>query len=183
MAEDIVDPAFQPGTKEYHRRKSREWYERTKAGRPDILKDRHDYVAARRVASKSKFVQEFGGKCAHCGGVFPDCVFEFHHKDGSDKEYGPSHLFHLKEQTIRTELAKCIMLCANCHRMEHERLKYPHHSKRAFHGKLDEVVAAWRETLKQRPSSTKGVPKPAHSEKMKEYWRRRKEAEMQAGRM
>jgi len=50
-----------------------------------------------------------------------------------DKEY---HAQKSREWYQRTKennperMAKCIMLCANCHRIEHDKLKYEAHEKR-----------------------------------------------------
>lgn len=120
------------GTKEYHAQKSREWYERQKQNHPEKLKARYEYAAERRRQNKKKWVERFDGACAHCKQTYPDCVFEFHHVNHNEKEYNPSHLFHLSSKTIEKELSKCIMLCANCHRIVHEELKYEAHSKRFF---------------------------------------------------
>ena len=98
---------------------------------PKKLKARAVYSAQRRRENKQKWVAEFGGVCKKCKQTFPDCVFEFHHLDHTEKEYNPSHLFHLSDSTIKKELSKCEMLCANCHRLVHEELKYDAHSKRA----------------------------------------------------
>ena len=118
------------GTKEYHASKSKEWYERQKQNNPEKLKQRHAYAAKRRQENKSFYVKQFGSVCANCNQEFPDCVFEFHHTNHLEKELEPSHMFHLRKEVIENELSKCIMLCANCHRIEHDRLKYEAHSKR-----------------------------------------------------
>lgn len=118
------------GTKEYHAQKSREWYQRQKENNPEKLKKRDAYTATRRRNNKSFWVNVFGSKCAHCCQTFPDCVFEFHHINHLEKDLQPSHMFHLSKKTQEKELKKCIMLCANCHRIEHDKLKYDAHSKR-----------------------------------------------------
>ncbi len=118
------------GTKEYHAQKSREWYQRTKQNNPDVLTNRRKYTKERRKNTKSFWVQKLGGVCSHCNQEFPDCVYDFHHVDSSQKEVTPSKILHNKYETIEKELSKCILLCSNCHRIEHERLKYDAHSKR-----------------------------------------------------
>lgn len=118
------------GTKEYHAQKSKEWYHRTKESNPEYILERRQYTAQRRREAKSYWVKHFGSVCAHCSGTFPDCVFEFHHINHDEKELEPSHMFHLKKSVAEEELKKCIMLCANCHRIEHEKLKYDAHTKR-----------------------------------------------------
>lgn len=118
------------GTKEYHAQKSREWYQRTKQNQPEKLEARHKYTAQRRREAKAFWVKSFGGICNHCEQTYPDCVFEFHHVNHEEKDLQPSHMFHLRKEVAEQELKKCIMLCANCHRIEHDKLKYDAHSKR-----------------------------------------------------
>lgn len=64
-----------------------------------------------------------GGECAHCRGVFHPSVFEFHHRDPSEKDFAMSAKGHCRSwEAVKKELDKCDMLCANCHRIEHARL-------------------------------------------------------------
>jgi predicted HNH restriction endonuclease len=46
--------------------------------------------------------------------------FEFHH-DGEEKKYSISTLAQkgYAIETIKAEIAKCVVLCANCHRIRH----------------------------------------------------------------
>ena len=70
---------------------------------------------------KLESIQYLGGKCSHCGTVGTldnSCIFDFHHLDPDTKSYTiGSHSNNLEE--AKPELDKCIVLCANCHRMEH----------------------------------------------------------------
>ena len=77
---------------------------------------RMDRVSRRRRKLKRILVAEAGGRCAICG--YDRCVgaLHFHHIDPSTKR------FHLSMQgatralaTLRAEMAKCVLLCANCH--------------------------------------------------------------------
>jgi hypothetical protein len=129
------DSEDQVRLKAYHAQKSREWYQRTKANAPERLKERNRYCASRRVAKKAEWVQKFGGTCSHCHQAHPDCVFEFHHVNGAEKEKTPAQLFMRSDEVIAAELSKCIMLCANCHRIEHDRLNYADHGRRKLVGK------------------------------------------------
>jgi len=45
--------------------------------------------------------------------------FDFHHRDPSTKECQLSSMVRHKEETIVKEIAKCIVLCSNCHRLLH----------------------------------------------------------------
>ena len=68
---------------------------------------------------KIEEVERLGGRCADCGGRFHPDVFEFHHLDPSAKDYQWTKLRLFSADRRRRELDKCVMLCANCHRMRH----------------------------------------------------------------
>lgn len=56
--------------------------------------------------------------CADCDKTYPYAVMEFHHHN-DDKEFEINHMlrgtYSLKR--IKAEIDKCILLCANCHRI------------------------------------------------------------------
>ena len=59
--------------------------------------------------------------CSKCGGSYPPTVMEFHHQDPTEKEINISNAVAAgwsMERLLR-EIAKCTLLCANCHRMIH----------------------------------------------------------------
>lgn len=96
-----------------------------------VFKDRdrcrkcmYDAVQRRRMKVKKMSVAYKGGCCEHCG--YDKCIgaLEFHHKDPTQKDFGIASNNHNKAwSVIQAELDKCLMLCANCHREEHERLR------------------------------------------------------------
>lgn len=57
----------------------------------------------------------YGRKCSNCGYDKNMSVLQFHHL--KDKKYHITSLFRNKEPKvlILEELAKCVLLCANCH--------------------------------------------------------------------
>ncbi len=56
--------------------------------------------------------------CADCGGRFPKAAMDFDHRDPASKRYTVSRmLLRASTEDIRTEAAKCDVVCANCHRM------------------------------------------------------------------
>ena len=60
--------------------------------------------------------------CADCHGVFPPYVMDFDHLDATLKRFdvGRARKYSLDE--IKREIAKCELVCANCHRIRtHER--------------------------------------------------------------
>ena len=56
---------------------------------------------------------------ADCGGSFEVCCMDFDHRDGTEKAYNVGSMFahHYSRELIETELAKCDLVCANCHRI------------------------------------------------------------------
>jgi hypothetical protein len=76
------------------------------------------FKVARQRTIKEALVDAMGGCCQKCNGVFDLAVYDFHHigqKDGS-----PSNMIgNASIQKIAEEIEKCVLLCANCHRIEH----------------------------------------------------------------
>lgn len=64
-----------------------------------------------------------GGKCFHCG--YDNCsdALEFHHINPDDKHDKAKNLLLFSKVSLKKELDKCIMLCSNCHREEHFKLR------------------------------------------------------------
>jgi hypothetical protein len=58
------------------------------------------------------------GGCIRCGEVHPACL-DFHHRNPEEKEghIGEFRKFGMKR--LLAEIAKCDVLCANCHRKFH----------------------------------------------------------------
>ena len=102
----------------YHRKAKKEY------GRYECIACSNDWHKNRARERKIMAVEYKGGKCARCGGVFEPCVYDFHHVDPSTKEYKPSQLFSGKWEKLTVELDKCIMVCANCHRLIHNEEGY-----------------------------------------------------------
>lgn len=55
--------------------------------------------------------------CSRCTENYPQCL-EFHHPN-DDKEFHISKRCGYSIERIKREIAKCVLLCANCHRKEH----------------------------------------------------------------
>lgn len=76
------------------------------------------YSSIRWKTLKKTLVDLLGGKCRKCNGVFPLAVYDFHHL--GDKDYSVTQLICGGSlERIAEESAKCVLLCANCHRIEH----------------------------------------------------------------
>lgn len=57
-------------------------------------------------------------KCDRCDETHIACL-EFHHTNPDEKEMTVSAALRYSKQRAILEMAKCIVLCANCHRKEH----------------------------------------------------------------
>lgn len=58
-------------------------------------------------------------KCTVCG--YDKCrnALELHHLDPSQKDFAISSAWTLSVERMKKEIAKCVVLCANCHREVH----------------------------------------------------------------
>lgn len=81
-------------------------------------------VKRRRAKLKDLAIEYMGGSCQACGYSKCKDALEFHHKDPSQKDFGIGSKGYTRSfDKVRIELDKCVMLCANCHREEHVRLR------------------------------------------------------------
>ena len=105
--------------KECANARAREYYHRVKHDAV-WLKDRNDRVTRDGLSKKQRAIDFMGGKCQDCKGTFPSPVYDFHHLDPSEKEHNLGNIMRRKNfSTIEKELSKCVLLCANCHRIRH----------------------------------------------------------------
>lgn len=66
---------------------------------------------------KARSVEYLGGKCVKCGLVDDPCVYDFHHRDPREKDGVVSKLIQSGwTKDLVSELEKCDLLCAHCHR-------------------------------------------------------------------
>jgi 5-methylcytosine-specific restriction endonuclease McrA len=72
-------------------------------------------VAKRRRKVKSMAIEYKGGKCQVCGyNKYPGAL-DLHHV--GDKKFGIADKGYTRSwEKVKTELDKCILVCANCHR-------------------------------------------------------------------
>ena len=75
----------------------------------------------RGIKNKLQVVALLGGCCQECGYKDNLAALEFHHKDPTTKLFNldARNLANLKWEAITEEANKCKLLCANCHRVEH----------------------------------------------------------------
>lgn len=82
---------------------------------------RHTQQRERAQNFKKKAIEFCGNVCAHCGGSFPPAVYDFHHTNPEEKEVNISKIMSHSWESIVVELSKCVLLCSNCHRIEHNK--------------------------------------------------------------
>ena len=77
------------------------------------------------TANARELFEYKGGKCAHCGLRDLDRpeIYDYHHTDPSTKLYNVASMLGYVTEKLHAEADKCILLCVNCHRSEHERLR------------------------------------------------------------
>lgn len=99
--------------REYYHSKDKASKER----KMDLQKDRRKGIKDRYTEWK----QDKG--CSHCTENDPICL-DLHHLDPKEKEIslGDAIRRGWTFDRMMQEASKCIVLCANCHRKEHERL-------------------------------------------------------------
>jgi|SRR3989338_6345300 len=73
----------------------------------------------RRFRSKAAAVKYLGGKCEKCGWTGNQAALQFHHKNSKGKEFNIGNVANKSWDSIKAEMRKCILLCANCHMIEH----------------------------------------------------------------
>lgn len=83
--------------------------------------DCYKYQKKRALDRKLELVKESGGKCSQCGYSKNLSALVFHHLDPSQKEFklDARSLSGHTMRMAREELAKCVLLCSNCHQEVH----------------------------------------------------------------
>lgn len=114
-------------TEEEHRERRRLKAKRWRDMNPGYKSPQHALAKRKyREAGKARdrmrrhkllLVDLFGGACQCCGGSFHYSCMDFHHKNREDKERQVK--IDRGWKTLAVEAAKCVMLCAHCHRLYH----------------------------------------------------------------
>ena len=105
--------------KRKHKEYSRKYYEANKEKVKATSKLNRAVGKARWTLYKSSL------KCAKCG-FSHIAALDFHHMDPNEKEHNVNRLISNKSFVkAYEEIKKCIVLCANCHRIHHYEEKNP----------------------------------------------------------
>ena len=99
--------------KAYHKQQSRKHYEKNR-----------EAIIQKAADKKKKFKEEWYAfkstlKCTKCGFSHISAL-DFHHEDPSTKDGNIHHYVSSGQfKKVYEEIKKCIVLCANCHRIYH----------------------------------------------------------------
>jgi hypothetical protein len=114
---------------EARREYNRQWHQAHKESEYEKSKKWHQENREASNASKSKYVASLrdlinerkkAGACTRCG-IADWRVLEWHHVDPSQKRFNLNMAWkkHVGKEAIFEEMAKCELICANCHRILH----------------------------------------------------------------
>jgi hypothetical protein len=99
--------------REYQREYMREWYRKNKAKHIAYVRNRDEKIKTWLKEYKKSL------QCEVCGENHPACL-EFHHTNPSEKKFSIGRMKdYMSWKSLNAEIAKCRILCANCHRKEH----------------------------------------------------------------
>jgi hypothetical protein len=104
--------------KEYMRAYDREYYRRN---REHLLKKQKE-KNRRHLEKVGKWLNDYkkGLSCSRCPESHP-ATLQFHHRNPEEKEFSIGMYRHGKysQKRLLEEIAKCEVICANCHAKEH----------------------------------------------------------------
>lgn len=113
---------------------------------------------------KIALVKAFGNKCQLCQQEYPNSVFDFHHLNPNEKSFNLSNSSTTRARSAYAEEAKkCIMLCANCHRLvEHEEVNIDNikciFNEEIYYQSLEEMTKKNIQTYKEIQKDTRIKP-------------------------
>ena len=82
----------------------------------------NNYCSERWIQKKIAAIIHLGSKCNTCSISYPEfpyVIFDFHHIEPTTKNFDWDKMKLQSHENLFKELNKCILLCANCHRIKH----------------------------------------------------------------
>jgi len=80
-----------------------------------------------RRSKQQLLIEEAGGECISCGkeATYDTMVcFDFHHQGGKEERIAKMLADGRPLEVIRKEASKCVLFCACCHRLHHQKHGY-----------------------------------------------------------
>ena len=81
-------------------------------------KKAYDAQLAKKIRTERRAMLLDGKVCERCGFDDPRAL-EFHHRNPAEKEFTVGSLMTKSLERLLAEVAKCEIICANCHAIEH----------------------------------------------------------------
>ena len=78
-----------------------------------------DRTNIRRHEKSVELLRIAGGCCVRCGYNECDAALDFHHINPRTKQFNVKTGLTRSMASLKSEIAKCVLLCANCHRLVH----------------------------------------------------------------
>lgn len=72
---------------------------------------------------RERILTAMGGKCQSCGYDKCQSALECHHIDPKTKEFSIGDNFTRSWENVKNEFRKCVLVCSNCHREIHAKIK------------------------------------------------------------
>ena len=111
--------------KQKHPERVKEQDERYKIKHIDQIRKRaSNWQKIKGRQNKLRAIEYLGGHCTDCLNEFPPYVYDFHHLNPEIKEHSITRIMGRKWENIVTELDKCVLLCANCHRIRENKEEF-----------------------------------------------------------
>lgn len=89
-----------------------------KSGKSGWCKSCHTSYTLDKYREKRDYLWDLKSQpCADCGAIYHPYAMDLHHTDPSIKNFNLNRRLSIKR--IKEEAAKCIVLCAVCHRLRH----------------------------------------------------------------
>ena len=105
-------------TSEARKQYKRDWVKQNRKDNPDYYRDKQ----ARTIKERKQWYKDYKANqsCERCGFSHP-AALQFHHRDPKTKKHQVCRMVSSGHsvKAILAEIAKCEVLCANCHHIEH----------------------------------------------------------------
>lgn len=104
----------------------------------ELCKDANNQSRRDRYSKKRQFIDSTKNKpCLDCGTNLPAYAMDYDHRDRSNKLFGIASYKTRSLIAIKKEIAKCDLVCANCHRVR----TWPNPQVRAQRSKRHQAIA------------------------------------------
>lgn len=125
----VTTSEYYQNNKEKIKQKTKEYYQQNKEARLEYQRKHRqenrlkltERDRLKRHARLLKAIEILGGCCNSCGKLFDPCVYDFHHINPREKSFTIGENMLVSEERFFSEIKKCKLLCANCHRLEHKK--------------------------------------------------------------